>query len=166
MSREGKKIFDDLLEILTVMKKYNTFGIDEEKTGLFTCFFNNKAIPLPSGDYGNVLALALQQNYYVIARHLIDNCVSYGLDFEKCAFSSDGQRVFSLQEEFLYSLEYFEDEKIVEDYMYDGEETILKEIKYYRQDPTSYFKRNQLLRNIQAKNDIARFLNPKTQNRG
>lgn len=153
MSNTGKNDFQDLVYILSEMEKLNIKGISEDKTNnkIIDIFYNRKMLPLPSGDFGNSLALALQMNYYVVAKHILEHHEEYGVNLETCAISKNGE-VFDISEVFSYSLEYFDDEEEIKNYEYNGQPGKLKEISYYFNNLDKFYKINELERNIQAKN--------------
>lgn len=154
MDQKTKKLWEDLGEILSVMKRMNYSGINDKKNVVYEVFENNYNIfPLPSGNYGNALALALEMNYYVVARHILNNYKNYHINLNKCMFTED-KKYYNAKEVFEFSLKYNTDEEDYKEVDYTGKNTFLKELSFLKKDPVNYYKRESIARNIHAKVEL------------
>ena len=98
------------------MEDYSTNLTEEteKKLGLLAYSSSEKGIPLPSGRYGNAIALAFEINDYVSAKYLIENAEELGLETNTVV--SDNP--WGMKDEYLYSLLTFDQltDEMIEDY--------------------------------------------------
>ena len=99
--RRKKRAFIELASVIDDMKKYGYKEIDE-KEFLSSIQFYDKLYPLPSGNWGNILAVALELNYYIAAKCILDNNEELALDLNIIAYGDDG--IYSLLDEYNKSL--------------------------------------------------------------
>ena len=71
-------------------------------------YFSNYLLTLPSGRYGDALALALELNSYVTAKKIIDNLDELSIDLNKCS-CDDNNNYMSAKEEYIYSQVTFDE---------------------------------------------------------
>ena len=65
---------------------------------------------MPSGRWGNPIALALEVNNYVAAEYLIENSDRFELDTDNVVSELGGKNPWSLKDEFLYSQLTYDEE--------------------------------------------------------
>ncbi len=70
----------------------------------------SKTLLLPSGRYGNIIALALEANNYIVAKYLIENSNRLGLNTNIVASEKDKKTEWSLKDEYLYSQDTYKEE--------------------------------------------------------
>lgn len=86
----------------------------EELKGILTCI-NGNNMPLPSGRYGNSLAVALEMQYYQGALFIIQHAEELGIDLSAVSFDSNGKDVWDAQQVFELSQLGFNTSKIASD---------------------------------------------------
>ena len=165
MSKKAKEAFEELAVIVLEMKRLNKIGIDENKMKdkVYSVLKNDKAFPIPTQDesgvlVGGVLALALEMNCYVVARHLVLNKDSYNIDLDNCAGSAVS--VYNAQEILEDSLEEFEDQKKLENFGYTGKESAKEELRLLWRNADAYYYVKSLVRNIKASEELVKLLDP------
>lgn len=81
---------------------YNEMPKDEFISEIWTY---NALYPLPSGKWGNILALAIELNYYVVAKSILENACLFDCDFENdnIAFDYDGNNGVMLEDVLIFS---------------------------------------------------------------
>ena len=72
----------------------------------------NNVFPLPSGRFGNVLAVALEMQHYKGALFIIQNAKDLGIDLHSVSSEYGGREVWNAKQTFEFSKEYFDFEKI------------------------------------------------------
>lgn len=76
--------------------------------------FINVGMPLPSGRYGNALAVALEMQEYQGALLMIQNASELGIDLESISSELGGNERWGADKTFEFSLSYFDFTKIEE----------------------------------------------------
>ena len=172
MSKIERDLLEKTSEILVKMKEANTTGNMDLLLNEISILDNNEFVLLQNGNKGNILALALEQNYYIVASFLLNNYESLGLDLDHCAENEDD--VFNIEDEFNYSLSYYEGEKELESFpliamgsdahdFWHTLKSIHRELKLFRDSRYAYYKREALISNIYAKNQMQKFIEEKTK---
>ena len=98
-----KHAFTMAAELVNVMDEYGYKMNDISGLRLESLAGISGGMPLPSGRWGNAIALALEINNYVAAEFLIENAEELNLDTNSVASELGGKNVWSLKEEYLYS---------------------------------------------------------------
>ena len=108
--KQRQSAFINAANLVTYMKKYSYYMDEENKKYLdfFTMF--SEGLPLPSGRWGNAIALALEINNYVVAEYLIENADRLELDTNTVVSEFGGKNAWSLKDEYLYSQLTYEEE--------------------------------------------------------
>ena len=68
-----KSAFIKAATLVTYMNKYSYYMDEKDRKNLDVFARISEGLPLPSGRWGNAIALALEINNYVAAEYLIDN---------------------------------------------------------------------------------------------
>lgn len=89
--------------LVDAMNKYRFYMRDEDKNTIDVYATYSYGLPLPSGRWGNAIALALEVNNYYAAEYLIDNAERLELDTTTVVSELGFKNPWSLKEEFLYS---------------------------------------------------------------
>lgn len=76
---------------------------------------SQQGLPLPSGRYGNVLAVALEMHMYVGALYFIQNAEQLEINLESVSNECDGADIWDAQQTLEFSKSYFDDQKISDD---------------------------------------------------
>lgn len=77
--------------------------------------YRKEGLPLPSGGYGNPLAVALEMNQYVGALYLLKNNGKIQMDLENVAFNSTYDECYDIHNVYAFSMSYFDQELDVSD---------------------------------------------------
>lgn len=90
----------------------------EKRLHSLACLSSGKGIPLPSGRWGNAIALAFEINDYVSAKYLIENAEELRLETNRVVSEQGGINPWGMKDEYLYSLLTFEQltDEMIEDY--------------------------------------------------
>ena len=103
----------------TVCRVLNDFSLNEnaetttQLKNVIKCI--NGGMPLPSGRYGNPLAVALEMQYYTGALFIIKNAVDLEIDLESVSSEYDGRNVWNAEQTFELSQMGFENTKLASD---------------------------------------------------
>ena len=108
----NRSAFINAAYLVTYMDKYSYYFTDEDKMAFDTYVYFSGGLPLPSGRWGNAIALALEVNNYVAAEYLIDNADRFELDTNTVASEIGDNCSLSLKDEYLYSQLTYKEEKI------------------------------------------------------
>ncbi len=99
--KRKKRAIIELASVIDDMKKYGYRDIDD-KDFLASIQFYDKLYPLPSGSWGNILAVSLELNYYIAAKFILDNKDELGLDLNIVAY--DDNKILGFEDEYTKSL--------------------------------------------------------------
>lgn len=106
-----KNAYIGAAEMYMIMQGYKFHSDDDNKRFSLEHYASFlQGLPLPSGRWGNVIALALEFNNYTSAEYLIDNAERLGLVTKTVVSEFGGHNAWSLKDEYLYSLLTFEEE--------------------------------------------------------
>lgn len=98
-----KSAFINATNLVTYMNNY-MYNVDEKDIETLDFFAEfSEGVPLPSGRWGNAIALALEINNYVAAEYLIENADRLKLDTDTVVSELGGKSAWSLKDEYLYS---------------------------------------------------------------
>ncbi len=115
-----KSAYISAFHLLQSMESYSTNLTKETEKRLnsFAYLSSGKGIPLPSGRWGNAIALALEINDYVSAKYLIENAEELRLETNTVVSELGGINPWGMKDEYLYSLLTFEQltDEMIEDY--------------------------------------------------
>ena len=95
-----KRLYIELASVINDIRKYGYNEMDTEEF-VHNAMYYNKLYPLPSGNVGNILAVALETNYYVAAKCIMDHNDEIGLDLNIIAY--DNKEILDFDEVFEYS---------------------------------------------------------------
>lgn len=97
--------------LVTHMEGYGYDKNEKDKSSLELCTMLSKGLglPLPSGRWGNAIALALELNEYIAAEYLIKNAKRLGLETSTVVSELGFKNPWTLKEEYLYSLLTFDE---------------------------------------------------------
>ena len=100
----SKKSYMDACRLVSVMEKYSysLLESDEEQLRLYASI--SQGMPLPSGRWGNAIALALETNNYISANYLVEHSKELNLETDKVVSEFGGKNSWGLKDEFLFSL--------------------------------------------------------------
>lgn len=101
--KAGKYAFMKASALVTCMTKYSDYLDEKDRNNLDFFAQISEGLPLPSGRWGNAIALALEINNYVAAEYLIENSDRLGLDINTIVSEFGGKNPWSLKDEYLYS---------------------------------------------------------------
>ena len=105
-----KLAFVKAANLVTYMNKYSYSMSENDREALDLFIKISEGLALPSGRYGNAIALALEINDYVVAEYLIENANRLRLDTNFVASELGFKNPWTLKEEYLFSqLTYDED---------------------------------------------------------
>ena len=95
--------FNDSVNLVNFMNNYVNNMNDEDRRILDLGAKFSRNLLLPSGRFGNAIALALEINNYVAAEYLIESADRLELDTNIVASEPEGKNNWSLKDEYLYS---------------------------------------------------------------
>ena len=98
-----KSAYINAANLVTYMNNYSYNMDDENRSTLDVLAQISDGLPLPSGRWGNSIALALEINNYVAAEYLIDNSDRLELDTSTVVSELGGKNAWSLKDEYLFS---------------------------------------------------------------
>ncbi len=149
--KRKKNAYIELVSVISDMKKYGYNGMDV-KEFLYNMQFYTNLYPLPSGNIGNILAVAIECNYYLVAKCIIDNIDLLKLDLNVIAYDKDDNSILGVKEELsnsmltmmsleeiekIYSLEGFSKYK---NYLYKNEMAFINLKSKYMMDKEKVLK--------------------------
>ena len=105
-----KSAFIIAANLVAYMDKYSYYMDEKDREALELFTQISGRLPLPSGRWGNAIALALEVNNYVAAEYLIENSDRFDLDTNTVVSELDGKNPWSLKDEYLYSQLTYEEE--------------------------------------------------------
>ena len=98
-----RSAFITAANLVTCMNEYRYHMDENNRKSLDTLTLFSKGLPLPSGRWGNAIALALEINNYVAAEYLIENADRLWLDTNTVVSKLGGKNPWSLKDQYLYS---------------------------------------------------------------
>ncbi len=108
--KNQKYAFIDAAHIVNYMNKYSRYMGELDRTILDFFIKCSSGLPLPSGRWGNAIALALEINDYIVAEYLINNSERLMLDTDTVVSELGGKNAWSLKDEYLFSQLTYEEE--------------------------------------------------------
>lgn len=130
-----KSAFIKAATLVTCMNKYSYYIDEKDRKELDVFAQISEGLPLPSGRWGNAIALALEINNYNAAEYLIDNSDRLGLDTDTVVSELGYKNPWGLKDEYLFSQLTYEDEIMP---IREGQ------TKENYQEYVDYFNRNKL----------------------
>lgn len=100
----SKRAYMKAVNLVKSMERYSTSISDKDKDLLGSLASLSEGMPLPSGRWGNAIALALEINDYVSAEYLIENAEKFNLETNRIVSELGGKNPWGLKDEFLFSL--------------------------------------------------------------
>jgi hypothetical protein len=97
---------DAYLNAANLVRFMEDYGMEKEEEArkLLDLFASiSDGLPLPSGRWGNAIALALEINNYVAAEYLINNAEELGLETNTVVSELGFKNPWGLREEYLFS---------------------------------------------------------------
>ena len=102
---ETKEAFLAFVNLVSIMEKYDFCATsDNLEELLLTVKMDRYSYPLPSGNYGNALAVAIELQLYPSALTIIENSEALGIDLNNVLVTKENT---SAQTLFNYSLTHF-----------------------------------------------------------
>ena len=105
-----RSAFINAANLVTYMNKYRYYMDEKDRKTIDFFTLISEGLPLPSGRWGNAIALALEVNNYVAAEYLIENAHRLELDTNTVVSELGGKNPWSLKDEYLYSQLTYEEE--------------------------------------------------------
>lgn len=96
--------------LITYMNKYSYYMEEKDREILDIFTEISDGLPLPSGRWGNAIALALEINNYIAAEYLIENADRLKLEKDFVVSELGGKNSWSLRDEYLFSQLIYEEE--------------------------------------------------------
>ena len=107
-----KNAFLDSCHLVKAMEDYSRNPSEQSEKVLSLYAQISKGIPLPSGRWGNAIALALEINDYISAEYLIDHAKELELETNTVVSELGGKNAWPMKDEYLFSqLTYESSEK-------------------------------------------------------
>lgn len=101
--------FSNAAKLIHYMEKYS-FSLSVNANKHLDYYAKTSAgLPLPSGKWGNAIALALEFNNYEVAEYLIENAERFNLDTKSVASDFGGKNRCSLKDMYLFSRLSYDD---------------------------------------------------------
>lgn len=94
--KRKKKAIDEVGAILSLFRSFS-FGEISDGEFLNLIAKYKGPYPLPSGKWGNILALALELNYYIVAKSIIDYDIFFDINYEQIASDYDGSNEYDIE---------------------------------------------------------------------
>lgn len=117
-----QRAFINATNLVTYMNKYS-YDMSEKNRKTLDFFTEySEGLPLPSGRWGNVIALALEVNNYAAAEYLIENAERLKLRTDFVVSELGFKNPWSLKDEYLYSLLTYDDKIELKPDFYSDEE--------------------------------------------
>ncbi len=104
---------DAFIKSSLLVSNMNKYGIyrDPKYTGIIDfLLFIEEGLPLPTGRWGNAIALALEINNYIAAEYLIENAKRLKLNTDYVVSELGGRNKWTLKDEYLYSQLTYDDD--------------------------------------------------------
>lgn len=98
-----RSAFINAANLVTYMNKYRYYMDEKDRETLDIFTHISEGLPLPSGRWGNAIALSLEVNNYVAAEYLIENADRLELDADTVVSELGYNNAWSLKDEYLYS---------------------------------------------------------------
>ena len=105
-----RSAFITAANLVNYMNNYKYYMDEKDRKTLDVFTQISDGLPLPSGRWGNAIALALEVNNYVAAEYLIENSDRLRLDTDDIVNELGSKDFWSLEEEYLYSQLTYEEE--------------------------------------------------------
>ncbi len=106
----GRSAFIKAASLVEYMRKYSYYMDEKNRESLDYYAELSEGLPLPSGRWGNAIALALEINNYVVAEYLIENSDRLKLYTNTVVSELGGKNPWSLKDEYLYSQLTYDEE--------------------------------------------------------
>lgn len=111
--KQSRSAYVDFANLYSAIEKYennpNDQSTDLLKLYIMVC---SNGMPLPSGRWGNQLAVALEMQKYIAALYMIENAEELGIDLEYVSSIFGGKDVWNVSQVFELSKQSFEFTKI------------------------------------------------------
>jgi hypothetical protein len=112
--KANKGAFMKTVYLTFAMEKYEKTLNEADKLEVEMYARISNGMPLPSGRWGNSIALALETNHYICAEYLINNSQKSNLETLTVVSDLGGKESLSLRDEYLFSLLTFDLEEVTE----------------------------------------------------
>lgn len=106
--RIKKQAYISAANLVNAMQEYSDNYDEKTKKILETHALFSDGMPLPSGRWGNAIALALEINDYVSALHLIENASKLELETDTIVSELGFNNPWGIKDEFLFSESTYE----------------------------------------------------------
>ena len=131
--------YDAFAELVHIYKRYD-IGKESKETLLnYVSIFNRGGMPLPSGRWGDPLAIAFEMHAYVSALVLIEKADELNIDLNRISSELGGENPWNAAATFLLSLTSFDSNYIDDDdkFYNTAENIVLKDLHNARVDASN-----------------------------
>lgn len=104
----NKDAYMKVCHLVSSMEKYSYWLHEDDEKELRVYARLSQGMPLPSGRWGNAIALALETNDYISANYLIEHAEELDLETDSVVSEIGRKNPRELKDEFLFSLLTFE----------------------------------------------------------
>lgn len=103
-----KELFEDLAHFIVAMENYEKEQSEKNKLKLDLLLLTKDNILLPSGKWGNALALALEIHKFITANYILENREKFNISIDYIAFELDksGESIH-FEDELDFAVSYF-----------------------------------------------------------
>ncbi|MBO5096370.1 MAG: hypothetical protein J6B98_05800 [Bacilli bacterium] len=120
LSMEGsKELFEDLAHVVIALENYEKEQTEKNKLKLDLHLLTKDTMLLPSGKWGNLLALALEMHKFKSANYILENREKFQISLDYIAFELDKKgAVIHFEDELDFAVSYYNlegDFKMVEE---------------------------------------------------
>ena len=114
-----KELFEDLAHVVTALENYEKEQTEKNKLKLDLYLLTKDTMLLPSGKWGNLLALALEMHKFKSANYILENREKFQISLDYIAFELDKKgAVIHFEDELDFAVSYYNlegDFKMVEE---------------------------------------------------
>lgn len=111
------KSYRDFAFLVSSLTKYQYDKTDENKKRLDLAIEYSRGMPLPSGRWGNPLAVALEMRLYEGAKYIIEDAEKFDIDLNHVSSDLGGGNPWSAEEVYQLSVLKFDFNPIPEDHV-------------------------------------------------
>ena len=114
-----KELFEDLAHVVIALENYEKEQTEKNKLKLDLYLLTKDTMLLPSGKWGNLLALALEMHKFKSANYILENREKFQISLDYIAFELDKKgAVIHFEDELDFAVSYYNlegDFKMVEE---------------------------------------------------
>lgn len=103
-----KELFEDLAHFIFTMEKFEKDQNEENKLKLDLLLLTKDTILLPSGKWGNALALALEMHKFKSANYILENIDKFNISLNYVAFELEQKGIaIHFEDELYFAASYY-----------------------------------------------------------